>query len=385
MPPSPSGVAPTTSPYRPLLVGATILGLLASAQHFAQMQLTATDPSWRTVRHALSREMPWWYLWVVASPLTVWASNRVPLRKGKLLIAIPFHLGFAAVLVMAHSAAVLAMHRLLGYPTGSDPFWPTYLSAVPFRLTTGILGYGMMFGCVLAVDYYGRYREREVAAALLGTQLAEARLQALRMQLNPHFLFNAMNTIAMLVRRQENGAAVKMVAGLSELLRSVLEEAPPQEVPLRREIAFIERYLELERTRFPDRLRHEIKAAPETLDCLVPNLILQPLVENAVKHGIAARPEGGTVWVTAEIMEGELRLTVADDGPGIREVSPSIVTPASGIPVSGGGIGLANTESRLEQLYGDRGRIELESHADGFTARVVLPARARTGAPEVAA
>ncbi len=371
--------------YRVLFLGATVLGLLASAQHFATMRMDDVDPSWRTVQHALSKEMPWWYLWVLASPLVIGANRLVPLLGGRLLRAIPFHLLLAIAVVMVHAALLLAAHRVLGFPTGPRPFWEAYQGGVLFRITTGLLGYGMMFGTVLAVDYYGRYRDSEIREATLGTQLAEARLQALRMQLNPHFLFNAMNAISMLVRRQENTAAVRMVAGLSELLRSVLEEAPPQEVPLKRELQFIERYLELERTRFSDRLRQEVRIAPETLDCPVPNLILQPLVENAVKHGVALRPAGGTITITATRSGDRLVLTVQDDGPGIRDLSGDPVTPATGIPVSRAGIGLANTQARLEQLYGDQARLDLESRSDGFTATVTLPYHEAAAAPGAAA
>jgi LytS/YehU family sensor histidine kinase len=205
------------------------------------------------------------------------------------------------------------------------------------------------------------------------------------MQLNPHFLFNAMNTIAMLVRRQENSAAVRMVAGLSDLLRSVLEEAPPQEVPLRRELKFIERYLELERTRFADRLRQDIRIDADTLDALVPNLILQPLVENAVKHGVALRPAGGTVTITARRAGDRVVLAVEDDGAGVREAYPNAVTPATGIPVSRSGIGLANIQARLDELYGDGARLDLQSRPDGFVATVTLPYRTSSSASVAAA
>jgi signal transduction histidine kinase len=377
------GTSPST--YRVLLLGATVLGLLASAQHFAVMQMDAVDPSWRTVRHALSKEMPWWYLWVAAAPLAIRANRLVPLLQRRLFVAIPFHLVLALAMILVHSALLLAAHRILGFPTGRRPFWPTYLGNVPFSLTTGLLGYGLMFGTVLAVDYYRRYRDSELKQATLGRELAEARLQALRMQLNPHFLFNAMNTISMLVRRRENTAAVKMVAGLSDLLRSVLEEAPPQEVPLQRELKFIERYLELERTRFADRLRQDVRIDPDTLEALVPNLILQPLVENAVKHGVALRPAGGTVTITARRAGDRVVLTVQDDGVGLRDACPDAVTPATGIPVSRSGIGLANIQARLDELYGERARLELESRPDGFVATVTLPYRTGTSAAGAAA
>ena len=239
--------------YRFLLIGAAILALIAAVQHWTIMQ-SAEDPSWRTVQHALSREIPIWFLWVLAAPVIAMAVRHLPLKKTRLVWVIPAHVLVAFVVILAHSAALLALHRLLGYPTPEGPFWSVYMEGIPFRITLGLLGYAAVFSAILAADFYGRFRERELAASALTAQLAESRLRALRMQLSPHFLFNTMNTIAMLVRRGDNDQAVGMLAGLSDILRYLLEETPPQEVPLRQELAFIQRYLDIERARFGDRL-----------------------------------------------------------------------------------------------------------------------------------
>ena len=370
MSPSSSSTAPRVPIYRFLLIGAAILALIASVQHWAIMQ-TAEDQSWRTIRHALSREVPIWFLWVLAAPVIRLAVRRLPFRRGHLFVVIPSHVGIGLFVILAHSAALLALHRLLGYPTGDGPFWATFMEGAPFRITLGMLGYTAVLGAILAADFYGQFRERELAATTLTAQLAEARLQALRMQLSPHFLFNTMNTIAMLVRRGDTDKAVGMLAGLSDILRYVLEETPPQEVTLQQELAFIQQYLDIERARFGDRLHVVVEAPAETRECLVPNLVLQPVVENAIRHGISQRSEGGRIQISAGIEGSGLVLTVTDDGPGAAAESGNGREPRER---QGGGIGLRNTRSRLTQLYGSAATLTLATHPErGTTARIVLP------------
>lgn len=364
---------------RPLLIGAAVLTVLSAGQHWTIMQLEAERPEWRTVGHALAREAPIWFLWVLAAPLILWAVRRFPLVQGRLATRIPLHVGFALLVIAVHQFIVLAGQRLLGYPVGSGPLLERFIQNFPFRLPVGFSGYGLVLGTVLALEYYRRFRERELAAVQLARQLAEARLQALRMQLNPHFLFNAMNSIAMLVRQKSDGEAVRMLAGLSEILRHVLLESPAPETTLEDELAFIERYLAIEQARFGDRLRISVDVPEALRGALVPTLILQPLVENAVRHGIARRAAPGTISITARRTDAGLTIAVVDDGPG-RSDTP--VTPATGIPL-GTGIGLANTRSRLTQLYGAEGRCELISSAASTEARLSLPWRVASTALEL--
>jgi hypothetical protein len=358
---------------RVLLIGATVLGVLVSAQHWAVMQLDNVPTDWKTVGHALLKELPFWYLWVLLAPIVVIAVRKVPLIRGRLTWAIPAHVLIALVTVLVHAALQLFIYRETGFPTQPGSFWSVYRGAILFRVTLGLLGYTLLFAVVMAAEYYDRFRERERAAATLSVQLAEARLAALRMQLNPHFLFNTLNTVAMQVRRGENTDAVRMLAGLSDILRHVLEDSPPQEVTVRQELAFIDRYLAIERSRFGDRLRVTVNVEPDALDALVPNLILQPLVENAIRHGIGKRAAAGKLDIRVSRQGEMLQLLVQDDGPGLDDDSDS-VTPATGIPLSSGGIGLRNTSSRLQALYGASGRFSLESPPEGGAiARVVLP------------
>lgn len=217
----------------------------------------------------------------------------------------------------------------------------------------------------LATMYHRESRDREQ----LEVQLAQAQVQSLKLQLHPHFLFNALNTITALIG-QDPHAAERMVSGLSDLLRLSLRHASEQEVPLERELEILQHYLEIQQIRFADRLtvRYDIEDAAR--QALVPNLLLQPLVENAIRHGIAPRAAPGSVVISAQLDGGVLRLTVEDDGVG-----PG---PSSG----GEGIGLSNTRARLERLYGDRQRLELRGGADGgFIVRIDIPFRSLAERP----
>jgi len=228
-----------------------------------------------------------------------------------------------------------------------------------------IFSYFAVVAIAHAVDYYALFHERQVAASRLEAQLLSAQLQSLEMQLRPHFLFNTLHTVASLVRTRRNADAVRMIAGLSDLLRSSLRPDAAAEVPLREELAFVQRYLEIERIRFQDRLRTRIKAGPEVLDALVPSLILQPLVENAIRHGIELRAAPGEIVLEADRQNGTLRLRVQDSSSG-----SSIVSPGR----AGTGIGLSNTQARLRHLYGDRQHFELVATPEGgAVARIELP------------
>lgn len=196
-------------------------------------------------------------------------------------------------------------------------------------------------------------------ASQLEAQLAQAQLQMLKMQLHPHFLFNTLNGITGLVRDNDNAAAVQMLVGLSDLLRQTLDNAGKQEVRLSEELEWLELYLKLQQVRFSDRLRVSVSAAPETLDALVPNLITQPLVENAIRHGLSPRAAPGSVSLSARANDGRLEVSICDDGVGL---------PEGWRMTDDKGVGLFNTEARLRQLYGadfafavrdrDRGGVE---------------------------
>jgi LytS/YehU family sensor histidine kinase len=238
----------------------------------------------------------------------------------------------------------------------------------PVELHTSLLTYAVLVGLTQAADYYRRYRDREITASRLEAQLATARLDLLRMQLNPHFLFNALHDISQLMH-EDVERAERMVEDLSELLRLSLRHVGQAEVPLSEEVGFLRRYLQLEQMRFQDRLETHVDVTPEALDARVPYLILQPLVENAVRHGVGPRIERGRVEVRGRADGEALVLEVYDDGPGIG--SPQAKERE--------GIGLRNTRERLHESYGPAHRFEMTDLADGgLCVRLELPLRRGT-------
>jgi LytS/YehU family sensor histidine kinase len=247
---------------------------------------------------------------------------------------------------------------------GDSPktFWPRFLLRIPGSFGSDLLVYGGVVGIFYAIDYYRKYREREFQASRLEAQLAQAQLDSLRMQLHPHFLFNTLNSIVGLVRDNKNGAAVNMLVGLSDLLRHTLEYSSRHEVELREEINFIKLYLSIQEIRFSDRLRIELDIDPRTTKALVPNLILQPLTENALRHGIARSANSGLVGISSAVIDGHLRLTVYDEGAGL---------PDDWQLKGSAGIGLANTIARLQQLYDDDQQFDIRNR-DGGGVEVVI-------------
>lgn len=262
-----------------------------------------------------------------------------------------------------------------------------------------LLAYGAIVGLAHSVHFYRRFREREHRALSLESSLANARLNALRAQLQPHFLFNSLNAIATLLRRDPRLAEATLMS-LSELLRLALSQSEKPEHALREEMEFVQRYLEIQQTRFGDRLQVEQDIEPATLDCLVPTLLLQPLVENAIRHGIEPTDKAGVVRLTARRQDANLMLTVEDNGVGLASTAldlrrpttsyfqastasrpvdsqaGSVVRPASG---AGNGIGLANLRARLEALYGARQTLDLISRPEGGLAvRIEIPWRPLT-------
>jgi len=348
-----------------VFVVASLLGLIAAGQHNLTMRSDGGDT---TLWHALVMGMPYWYLWALFLPFVAWSARSFPLSRENWLAPATLQLGFALIATLLHSLLEMGVQHALGMRHSSFGMLTMFsLSRAFWTLPSNLLAYLAILGIVIAADSTRRARQGELAAAALGAELAESRLHALRSQLNPHFLFNAMNSIAMLVRKQENATAVTMIAGLSDLMRSVLDEHPPQEVPLRDELAFVERYLAVEQLRFQDRLRVSVCADARALEAYVPNLVLQPVVENALKHGIARRASAGNLSITARALNGTLTLQVTDDGPGPEP--PGRQSP---------GVGLRNVRARLHHLYGPDERFTLtRGIGGGAVATLTLPYRAR--------
>ncbi|MCI0387422.1 MAG: sensor histidine kinase [Acidobacteria bacterium] len=311
------------------------------------------------------------YTWCALTPLVLWLAHRFPLERGKLLRSIPIHL-FASAFFSVLSLAIftLAHRALFGSGGGTASPLAGLYNLVIAEFHTELLVYWAIIGIVNALDYYRRYQERELKASQLEARLVESQLEALRMQLHPHFLFNTLNSISVLMRRDVD-AADRMLLQLSSLLRTTLARNTAHEIPLRQELEFLERYLEIEQTRYRDRLTVRMQIDPAALEGLVPQLIFQPLVENAIRHGIADRESGGLIEISAERRNGRLSLQVHDNGPGIRTSDGQFAE----------GVGLANTRTRLDHLYGPEGRFEWRNaHEGGLIVAATIPFHTATDA-----
>lgn len=314
---------------------------------------------------ALAWQAAIYFSWAALVPLIVLAG-RVRLRRGpRWLAPMPAYLALSIPLVAGHAILAGLLDRAMLDPTRAD--WTAFV--LP-RLPVDLLIYWAIVGVVYAIEYSGRVRAQERAAATLERELLRAQLAALRMQIEPHFLFNALQNLAVLVRTDPDGA-VRMIGHLGDLMRAMLAREDRQTVPLRSELSLLGAYLGIERIRFGDRLSVEIDAAPETLELEVPDLVLQPLVENALRHGLSPRPGPGSLRVATRVDGGRLVCVVEDDGVGIAANARD-------------GVGLENTRRRLEALYPQAHRLDVGVGASGKGTRVVVEIPARVAGPQLA-
>ncbi len=307
-----------------------------------------------TVLEALFWQLPQWWFWAAATPLVLFLGRRFPIERGRWILSLPLHLVACAILSAGHMILVIRLGYAVGYKPSTYPFlevlWRTMVKNAELDLVT----YFGVIAIAYALEYHRRSRDAALAASRLQAQLAQAQLDALKAQLHPHFLFNTLHAIGVLVRKQDPQGSIRMITALSELLRLALDGSGRQEVPLRQELDFVERYLGIERIRFQDRLRVVTDVAPETFDAAVPNLILQPIVENAIRHGIAPRAAEGTLTIQTRRAGDRLVITVRDDGAGLREGWQP-------------GVGLGNVRARLAHQYPGRHRFEVKAHPEGGT------------------
>jgi len=306
-----------------------------------------------------------YYLWWALTPLILKLDRRWRLEGAGWARGAWAHGIASIVLGTAHLPVSQLIFKLIYNPlAGWERFMPGLWPLFRDNIHLNILSYWAIIGVYYVLDYHHRWREREVRAAELERALSEAQLQALKMQLHPHFLFNALNSIAALMHTDVD-AADTMLVRLSDLLRRALDQAGAQEVTLGQELDFLRPYLEIEKIRFQERLSVEFAVPAELLNVRVPNLILQPLVENAIRHGIAARTAAGRIAVSATRTGDTLNLEVRDNGRGLRGAEA---------PVDG--IGLSNTRARLERLYGAAQSFGLVNLPEGgLAARISLPLR----------
>jgi signal transduction histidine kinase len=335
----------------------TLIGVAFAGQLYLSRAKIGDPVSWS---FAVGRALGDWYVFALLSIPALWLARRFSLGSSDWVRNLALHFAASALFSLAwmsvRTAVELALNR-----EGGLTFAAAFNRALVTTFFYNLLIYWVIISVGYAFDYYRKFNERELRTAELEKRLTEARLQALQMQLNPHFLFNTLHAISSLMHRDVE-AADKMLVRLSDLLRRALESTDTQEVPLREEIDFLSRYAEIEQTRFGDRLKIEMNIAPATLDSLVPNLVLQPLLENAIRHGIEPHARAGRIEVHAR-REGEvLCLEVRDNGGGL----------SNGALIEG--IGLSNTRSRLAQLYGERQSFKVENaNKGGVMVRVELP------------
>jgi len=365
------------------LLAATGFALLEASKAFVASRLRGIPIP---LSQLLIQNAPWWYVWALLAPFVIWIARRLPLTDRSRL---PRNLGL-------HFLAAVTISSVHLWITGPIFFFTAHMPALPVRnwasfrvmitlwhgeyLMSNVMTYAMIAGVTYAVEYFRRYSQSRISALELETRasrlqrgITEARLDSLRKELNPHFLFNSLNAVSGLVRRGENSNAVVMLARLGDLLRMTLDRRLPLEISLHEELALLDHYIEIERVRFGQRLTVHITVPDGLRDAMVPTLCLQPLVENAMRHGFSNRPGPGSVTVSAAARANVLRLTVEDTGPGFSTAALNGAV----------GLGVSNTRARLQQLHDDQAGLEL-TNVPGAGARVTMwmPLRFSATIPE---
>jgi two-component system LytT family sensor kinase len=350
---------------------ATAFGIFSGLQAYNYITLfTARKQPFHIL---LALNVTYWYAWAVLVPGMLWMARRYRFGRHTWKRAAAAHVAAVIVFTLAHAALTVTCRVLIMKAfAGRDVSWWGYFQELFFlNFDWEMMTYWAVVGLSHALDFHRESRERELTEAQLRTRLAEAQLQALQRQLHPHFLFNTLNTISALMHR-DTEAADEMLERLSDLLRLSLDRVGTQHVPISDELEFLRKYLEIERTRFGERLQVHIDVAPEALDALVPNLLLQPLVENALRHGIAPKIGGGRVDIIAGRDGSSLRMEVRDNGVGMPIDKLNAI----------GGVGWSNTRSRLQHLYGPNHRFEVRTPGVGLAVTIVIPFASESEMPD---
>ena len=338
-------------------------GLFEATQSVGIMRAEGKRHPWLPL---FGTELMSWLPWAVATPFVIHLARRYPLVDGMGVRNVRVHLpAFAAISAIAEAWS--ATLQVLFNPWGNR-HWPTFVDTWSTTLLYQVLLFLIAYSLILTVTYVVDAREnmaRQVTeTARLNEELSKAQLAALRRQMEPHFMYNALNSIAGLVRDERNDAAVSMIVGLSEFLRRASEDSHRSQVTLLEEVEYLQRYLEIQKTRFGERLQVSMDIPAELLRARVPNLLLQPLVENAIKHGITKRVTGGSLRVAGACHNGTLCLSVYNDGPSLPADWESRQT----------GVGIGNLRTRLQILHGNGSGLHLRcADPGGVEAIVTLP------------
>ncbi len=322
------------------------------------------------------RHLPWlpifattfasWLPWALATPFVIGLARKYPIGRGMKVGAVAIHLA-AFVAVTAVSETWYTVLQIQFNPF-KEQVWPTFAGTWSMLVLDQafilLIAYTLILTVTYAVDARERLAGELVTTMRLNMELSRSQLAALRRQIEPHFMYNTLNAIAGLVRDRRNEAAVDMIVGLSEFLRRALEDSHRARVSLAEEVEYLQRYIDIQTVRFGERLQVSLDIPEELLGAKVPNLLLQPLVENAIKHGISKRAAGGTVRVSGSQHDGTLRLCVYNDGPCAEEDFDAART----------GVGIGNLRTRLQILYGGRSELTLRrGDPDGVEVVVTLP------------
>lgn len=311
-------------------------------------------------------ELATWLLWALATPWVISLARRYPITRRTPVRTVAVHLAaFATISVVAEAWS--ATLQVLFNPWGNrrpPTFWDTWSTTLLYQVLIFLIAYVLILTITYLVDSRENVARQRTETARLNEELSKAQLAALRRQMEPHFMFNTLNSIAGLVRDQRNDAAVSMIVGLSEFLRRATEDSHRSQVTLAEEVEYLQRYLDIQKVRFGERLQVSLDIPADLLDAQVPNLLLQPLVENAIKHGVARRVAGGSVRVTGVRRDGCMHLSIYNDGPSLPKDWQT----------NSAGIGLANLRTRLQILHGEASALQMkQAGADGVEVVVSLP------------
>jgi two-component system, LytTR family, sensor kinase len=311
-------------------------------------------------------ELATWLPWVLATPLIISLARRHPIIRGTTVRSVAVHLAACATVSVVAESWSAVLHVLFNTwaHRSPDTFADAWGTTLLYHGMTYVTAYALIVTITYLLDSREDAARQMTEAARLNEELSRAQLAALRRQMEPHFMYNSLNSIAALVRDQRNDAAVGMIVGLSEFLRRSSEDSHRSQVTLAEEVEYLQRYVDIQKVRFGERLRVSVDIPADLLSTQVPNLLLQPLVENAIKHGVGTRVAGGAIRVAGARRDGKLCLTVYNDGPGFTEDWRT----------KGAGVGLANLRTRLEILHGDASGLEMSrAGADGVEVIVTLP------------
>ena len=345
-----------------IFIAASLLALLSS---FLAWQFTASLGHGTTYwRRLVILNATYWYLWALFTPAIVWLSQHFRFERQGLWRALVVHLPSVVVFSLTHILAMSGVQWWFARTQGRTfVWWAEAQKSMLLNFDWEMMTYWTIVGLSHAVLYYRESKDRALRTSQLETRLVEAQLKTLQQQLHPHFLFNTLHAISALMHRDVE-AADRTLMRLSDLLRLTLENIGQQEIPLQSELDFLAKYLQIEQTRFADRLIVRFDVQPDTLDTLVPNLILQPLVENAIKHGVAKKSGPGHIDISARREGDKLRMEVRDDGVGLSEDALTALQK---------GIGVSTTRARLQHLFGADYRFEFHRQPSGLSVVVAIP------------